>query len=63
MIDEYAHVRIKDTGVCGVIVDIRDNKGAPIYTVESDERGAPGGYGDNNSFKLYDCSENELEVI
>ena len=33
------------------------------YTVESDERGAPGGYGTEDSFKLFDCRAEDLEII
>ncbi len=63
MIPEYAHVRIKATGITGVVVDIRKNKGETVYTVESDEKGVPGGYGDPKYWKLFDCVESEIEEI
>lgn len=64
MFNEYDHVRIVKTGVAGEIVDIRRGKdGIFWYTVESDERGAPGGYGTEDSFKLYDCRAEDLEKL
>ena len=61
MIEEYAHVIIKNTGVTGVVVDAPH--GGKYYTVESDEIGAAGGYGKADQYKLYDCTEDELIVI
>ena len=64
MFNEYDHVRIKKTGVSGEILDISiDKDGNSWYIVESDERGAPGGYGTEDSFKLYDCRAEDLERI
>lgn len=63
MIDWFAHVRIKETGITGIVVDIHTVKGIERFEVESDEKGAPGGYGDDDSWKLYGCVESELEVI
>lgn len=51
MIHEYDHVRIKTTGITGVVVDIRDTDGR-FYLVENDD--------DND---LFDCTEDELEKI
>lgn len=30
------------------------------YTVESDEKAVPGGFGEENSWKLFECLENEI---
>lgn len=64
MIPEYAHVRIKASGITGVVVDISiTSKGLTVYIVESDEKGVPGGYGDPEYWKLFDCIESEIEEI
>lgn len=63
MIREYEKVKIKSSGINGVVIDIFSVNGVTHYTVESDERGTQGGYGDNESYKLYDCTEAELEVV
>jgi hypothetical protein len=63
MINEYDHVRIKKNGITGVVVDLPRREGDLYYTVESDERGTPGGYGSDDSYKLYDCLAEELELI
>lgn len=63
VIDWFAHVRIKETGITGIVVDIHTIEGTEWFIVESDEEGTPGGYGDDDSWKLYDCVESELEVI
>lgn len=63
MIKEYAKVVIKETGITGIVVDIYTIKGKTFYTVESDERGVEGGFGMDGEYKLFDCDENELEVI
>lgn len=63
MINEFDHVKIKSTGIAGVVVDISIIAGKTIFVVESDEKGVPGGYGDDTSWKLFDCPENDLEKI
>lgn len=63
MINEYDKVKIKKTGIIGEVIDIYTVNGKTIYTVESDERGVPGGYGEDDVFKLFDCEEQELEKI
>ena len=63
MIELFAHVRIKETGITGIVVDIGTVKGIERFEVESDEKGTPGGFGDDDSCKLYGCVESELEVI
>ena len=63
MIDWFAHVRIKETGITGIVVDIHTVKGIERFEVESDEKGTPGGFSDDDSWKLYGCVESELEVI
>ena len=45
MIKEFDHVRIKKTGVTGIVVDISNAQGrGGLYIVESDEKGVPGGW-------------------
>lgn len=44
MIEEYEHVRIKKTGVTGIVVDISERNGKKHYIIESDEKGIPGGW-------------------
>lgn len=63
MIELFTHVRIKETGITGIVVDIGTVRGKERFEVESDEKGTPGGYGDDDSWKLYGCVESELEVI
>ena len=61
---EYEKVRIKATGITGEIIDIyHPANGKTMYTVESDEKGVPGGRGDTDSWKLFDCEKSELERI
>ena len=47
MIDWFAHVRIKETGITGIVVDIHTIEGTEWFIVESDEEGTPGGFGMN----------------
>ena len=63
MIKEYEKVIIKSSGIHGVVVDIYTVNGETIFAVESDERGVPGGFGGENDYKLFDCTENELTVV
>lgn len=63
MLKEYEHVKIKKSGIKGVIVDVPVLPTDKHYTVESDERGVPGGYGEDGDYKLFDCLESELEVL
>lgn len=63
MISEYDKVKIKKTGITGEVIDIHTTKGTIVYIVESDEKGVPGGYGSDDSWKLFDCTEDELERI
>ncbi len=63
MIKEYAKVKIRQTNITGIVVDIHTTKGEQIFVVESDEKGVPGGYGSEDSWKLFDCTEDELEVL
>ena len=61
--EEFSRVRIKSTGITGIIVDISVINGIKNYIVESDEKGVPGGYGDDDDWKFFDCMEDELESI
>ena len=64
MLNEYDKVRIKTTGIIGEIVDIYTTAdGITKYTVESDEKGVPGGCGEPDSWKLFDCVESDLEKV
>ncbi len=64
MLKEYDKVRIKESGIVGEIIDIYyPPTGETKYTVESDEKGVPGGRGDADSWKFFDCSADELEKI
>jgi hypothetical protein len=63
MIEEFDRVRIKGTSITGIVVDMHDLNGVNIFIVESDKKGVPGGYGDENGWKLFDCEESELERV
>ena len=63
MFQEDDHVRIKETGITGIVVDIYSMGGKQYYGVESDDRDTPGGYGTEGSYKIYDCLAEELEKI
>lgn len=64
MIEEFDKVRIVKTGVTGIVVDIYESNGGKRFTVESDEKGVPGGWWDGeDTWNLFTCVENELEKI
>ena len=63
MIAWFAHVRIQENGLNGRDDDINKKEGTEWFIVESDEEGTPSGFGEDDSWKLYDCVESELEVI
>ena len=63
MIGLYDHVKIRKTGIEGIIVDVREGQEKREYTIESDEKGVPGGLGPDDAWKLFDCEENELEKL
>lgn len=63
MLEEFDHVRIKKENITGEIIDVSVVDGKNAYIVESDEKGVPGGYGGEDSWKLFWCSEDELEKI
>ena len=62
MFREYDKVFIKNTGISGEIVDIYEVNNIKIYTVESDERGVPGGIGYDGDYKLFHCKKEELQL-
>lgn len=62
MIREYEKVIIKSSGIAGEVVDIFEVDGKRMFTVESDERGVPGGIGFEGDYKLFHCREEELQV-
>ena len=43
MIKLFDHVKIKETGITGIVVDVGEVKGEARYEVEADEKGTPGG--------------------
>lgn len=59
--EEYDHVRIKATGVEGIIVDIATIKGKEVYTIEGDEK-VPCGNGNGEDWPLIQCSESDIEA-
>ena len=63
MINEFDHVRIKSSGITGIVVDISTINGKTNYIIESDEKGVPGGWGEADSWKLFDCTADELEKL
>lgn len=62
MIELYDKVIIKSSGVKGEVIDISAIAGKTVYIVESDEKGVPGGYGEDGGYKLFWCKEGELEI-
>ncbi len=65
MINEYDHVKIKSTGVCGIVIDISESIDGEIYVVESDKKGVPGGWWgqSHNEWNLFDCALDDIEKI
>ncbi|MBQ7874915.1 MAG: hypothetical protein IJ306_07155 [Oscillospiraceae bacterium] len=63
MLKENDHVKIKKANITGEIIDVSIVEGKYVYIVESDEKGVPGGYGGENSWKLFWCNKEELEKI
>ena len=61
MFDLYDKVKIITNGLFGTIIDISTVNGKTNYVVESDEEYVHGGYGER--WKLFDCSETEIEKI
>lgn len=62
-IREFDKVKIKSSGIVGTVVDIHTTNGEKVFVVESDQKGVPGGYGSWDSWKLFDCEEDELERL
>jgi heat shock protein HspQ len=67
MISEYDHVRIKQNGITGIVVDIspKYSNGQSCYTVESDNLKIQT---DSNGeeyidWPMYVCNEDDLEKI
>ena len=60
MMELYERVKIKSSGITGIIVDILDDR----FTIEADEERKPG---DNSGYPgrwaLYTCSATEIESI
>ena len=63
MIQEYDEVIINESGIRGTVIDIYKAQGIVFYTVESDERGVPGGWGQDDNYKLFTCRIEELTKI
>lgn len=60
MMEPYDHVKIKSSGITGIIVDIFNGR----YTIEADEER---NNGDNSGYPgrwpLYTCSSTEIEPV
>ena len=67
MIKLYDVVRIKDSGITGIVTDISSAKGRTVYTVENNKRGRTGIPGarndDADSFAVFDCMKGKLEKV
>ncbi len=63
MINEYDHVRIKSTGICGIVIDISES--SKNHIVESNEKGVPGSWWEPNpnEWSLFDCTLDDLEKV
>lgn len=61
MIELFDKVKIKKTGVVGIVLDVRTVNDETRYTVESDDKESTGGY--PGKWPQYDCLEAEIEVI
>lgn len=60
MFSEYDPVKIKFSGIRGIIVDIANIRGEIIYTIEGDAK-IPAEDGNGETWPLYQCKENEIE--
>lgn len=64
MFEEYSRVRIKKTGVIGVIVDVAREEKPVRYLVESESEAiVPSNNVYASKWPLYECFEEELERI
>ncbi len=63
MIKEFDKVVIKSTGVDGVVIDIYTADNEVYYTVESNEKGVPGGWGQDDNYKLFTCKAEDLKKV
>ena len=67
MIKLYDVVRIKSTGITGIVTNISTTKGKTTYTVENNKRGRtgiPGARNDNDdSFAIFECTKSDLESV
>lgn len=64
MIKLFDNVKIKKKNLIGTVVDIANIGNKYIYTVESIKKGYvndPDAY--NGLYPLYQCSEDEIEVV
>ena len=61
MFEEYERVRIKPTGVTGIIVDKVVIDGVAKYIVESDDLNENAPHG--GEWPLYHCNEQDLSPI
>ena len=60
----YEEVRIVNKNVIGHIVDIYNERGQTVYTIQSSKPGCvddPDAY--PGEYPLYDCTEDQLELI
>ena len=63
MIKEYDRVNIIQSGIAGIVVDVFEKNGRSLFTVESDEKDVPGGFGNEGDWKLFTCTAEELEKL
>jgi hypothetical protein len=59
----YSRVKIKKNGIIGDIVDIAEGKEGIVYTVESIVKGKHTDADYPTAFPLYECKENDIEMI
>ena len=60
MLSEYDHVKIKNSDVSGIIVDIANIRGETIYTIEGDVK-VPDENGKGETWPLYQCKRDEID--
>lgn len=63
MIELFDEVKIKESDIIGTVVEIYEKNNEKTYIIEASERGTKGGYGTQNSYKIYYCSEDEIEKV
>lgn len=62
MFSDYESVRIKASGIEGIIVDIATIQGEKIYTIEGNIK-VPAENEAGEIWPLYQCKEDEIEMV